>query len=95
MKKDKQRVESEEWDATRFEVFFSLKSHDETDRDFVILEKAYRSMPVPLFEQFLEIFVDRNHNLQAKNKAGQTMLEIIAKHAQSTEYLQAIQQHLN
>ena len=95
MKKDKQRVESEQWDAAHFEAFFTLKSHDQSDRDFVILEKAYRSMPIALFEQFLEMFVARQHNLQAKNKSGQTLAAIIAKHAQSGEYLQAIEQHIH
>ena len=95
MKKDKQRVESEQWDDAHFEAFFTLKSHDGSEQDFVILEKAYRSMPITLFEQFLDMFVTRHHNLQAKNKAGQTMAEIIARHAQSGEYLQAIEQRIH
>mgnify|MGYP000200155769 CR=1 FL=1 len=91
MKKDKQRVESENWDDARLESFLDLKSYDDTDVDYMVLEKAYRAMPLPLFERFLKIFVNAGRNVNAQNPKGETILAVIKKHPQSEDYAKAIE----
>jgi hypothetical protein len=44
------------------------------------------------FEQFVELFKAEGRNLNAVNKDGKTMAEIIRGHAQGEDYLAALTQ---
>ena len=91
MKKDKVRVEEQAFSQEQIESYLDFKSYDEADAQFVMLEKAYRVMPIEFFEKFLDAFVAKGYDLHAKNVDGQTMLELIAPNKAFADYTNAIQ----
>ncbi|BCE00529.1 PA4642 family protein [Marinicellulosiphila megalodicopiae] len=91
MKKDKVRVEEEVFSQSQIESYLECKTYDEADAQFVMLEKAYRSMPLEHFEKFLDVFLAKGYNLNAKNVDGQTISELMIPNKAFQDYLNAIQ----
>ena len=91
-KKDKKAVIQEVITDALLEQFFSLQPPAGVDRDYHILERAYRGLLAPDFARFVDLFVSRGHNLQAKGPQG-TMLEVIRTHRKGGDYAAAIQKH--
>jgi hypothetical protein len=86
LKKDKQKVLNETIADERLEDFFTLEPPAGVERDFHILEKAYRGLQAPDFARFVELFVGRGHNIDAEGPNGK-LESLISTHKLSQEYL--------
>lgn len=91
MKKDKTRVEGEQWSDTQLQEYLYFNTYDGTDRDFHCLYRAYTRMTPSVFEQFIHLFKAQNRNVNATNLEGHTLAEIIATHANGEDYLASLQ----
>ena len=87
LKKDKQKVLDEVFDDERIESFLILEAPEGVNRDFHILEKAYRGMKAEDFEKFLSIF---KGDINATNPDGKTLLDLIKQHRDGTPYAEAL-----
>lgn len=86
MKRDKQRVEGEQWREEQLREYLDFNTYDGTDRDFHCLYRAYTRMNEDTFAQFVELFKQEGRNVSATNKDGQTLAELLKTHKQSEEY---------
>ena len=88
---DKQKVIDEVWDDDRILSFLDKGQFgSEPDQDFGCLLHAYRSMRADDFVRFLAAFKAAGRNLNATSRSGETLLELIADHAQSEEFRAAL-----
>jgi len=92
-KKDKKAVIDEEITEALLEQFFALQAPQGIERDYHVLERAYRGLLAPDFARFVNLFVSRGHNLNARGPDG-TLLEVISTHRKGGDYAAAIQKHL-
>lgn len=92
-KKDKKAVIDEVITDDLMAQFFDLLPPQGIDRDYHILERAYRGLPAPDFARFVDLFVQRKHNLQAKGPQG-SMLDVISTHRKGRPYAEAIKKYL-
>jgi len=90
MKRDKKRVEDEQWSEDQLRVYLDFNTYDGTDRDFHCLYRAYTRMNEAPFEQFIALFKAEGRDINAKNSDGITLAEVIRPHAQSGDYLTAL-----
>ncbi|MBT4521804.1 MAG: hypothetical protein HOC23_17535 [Halieaceae bacterium] len=86
MKKDKQKVLDDVWTEAHIKSFLAIKPHDGTNEDFHMLLKAYQSMRVDDFEQFVVFFGDQNRSINATGLDGRSVLQIINEHRHGAEY---------
>lgn len=86
MRKDKEKVLDEVWTEDHVRSFLEVKSYDGTDEDFHALLKAYQSMRASDFELFVSFFREQGRNLQATDREGRTVLDIVSEHRRSGEY---------
>ena len=93
LKKDKAKVLDEVLDEQRIQSFLDIKPPTGVDADFNVLEKAYRGMPAEYYGTFLDFFIATGRNIDATNPAGKTLRQIVATHAESQDYLDALDQH--
>ena len=91
-KKDKQAVIDEVITDVLMEQFFALQPPQGTERDYHMLERAYRGLPAPDFARFVDLFVARGHQVNSKGPQG-TMLEVISRHRKGGEYAAALQRY--
>lgn len=91
IKKDKQKVLGEHFDDERILSFFEYQPYGDANADYHLLEKAYRGMKADNFATFVGFFVEKGHDIQAKNAQGHTFLETIRDHAQSQDYIATLQ----
>lgn len=91
-KKDKKAVIDEVITDALLEQFFALLPPQGVERDYHILERAYRGLPAADFARFVDLFVARGHNLHTRGPQG-TMLEVIGRHRHGTDYAAAIHKH--
>lgn len=91
MKRDKQRVEGEQWSEEKLRDYLNFTTFDGTDPDFQCLYRAYTRMNQRTFAEFIDLFKNEGRNLQATNRDGQTLADLISRHQQSTDYLAALQ----
>ncbi len=84
------KVTDEVWDDDRVRSFLELEPNGE-DADFHVLTKAYRGMRPDDFERFLAFFVAAGRNLDAQDKSGRTIWEIMANHRQGEDFIKARQ----
>ena len=89
-RKDKVRAENAHVDEAGLRLFLDVKNYDGDNRDYVILERAYRGLTASYFEQFLDIALAEGVDLNAKNQDGQTLAEVMANHSSSEDYLEAL-----
>jgi len=92
-KKDKKAVIQEVITDALLEQFFALQAPAGIDRDYHMLERAYRGLLAPDFARFVDLFVARGHNVGAKGSQG-TMLDVISTHRKGADYATAIRNHL-
>jgi hypothetical protein len=90
MKKDKKRIEEEQWSEEQLLSYLDFKTLDGTDPDFHCLYRAYTRMNASVFEVFVDRFTEAGRNLNAVNKTGQTLADIIADHEKGKAYLSAL-----
>ena len=63
LKKDKQKVLDEVWTEQRVKDFLSVQPAENIDADFHVLLKAYQSMRLENFEEFVGFFVAEGRDL--------------------------------
>lgn len=90
MKKDKQRIEDENWNEEHILSYLNVKSYDGTDPDFFCLYRAYTRMSADVFAIFVELFKESGRNIHAVNKTGQSMADVIAEHKKGKDYIVAL-----
>lgn len=86
-KKDKEKVLDEVWTVERIKSFLDILPAEGVNADFHRLLKAYQQMRVEDFEQFVQFFVESNHDVNAKDPDGNTVLATISTHGHAAPYL--------
>ncbi len=86
LKKDKQKVLGEVFDEERIASFLIGEAPEGVERDYHLLERAYRSMKAENFETFVRLFLEQNLDLNSPGPDGKTLLVRIQEHRQSDEY---------
>ena len=87
MRADKIKVIDEVWDDARIDGFLDKEPLGDEPADFSKLLNAYRSMRFEDFRIFLHRYEARGGDKHARNKAGQTLSDIIKSHRQSAAFL--------
>ncbi len=87
MRADKIKVIDEVWDVARIDGFLDKEPLGDEPADFSKLLNAYRSMRFEDFRIFLQRYEARGGNKHARDKAGQTLSDIIKSHRQSAAFL--------
>ncbi len=90
MKKDKSRVEDEQWNEDQLDEYLNFNTFDGTDRDFHCLYRAYTRMNAEVFHELVKLFKQQQRNIHATNLQGKTLLELINTHAKGQPYAQAL-----
>lgn len=86
LKKDKQKVLGEVFDDERIAGFLTGEAPAGYNRDFYLLERAYRGMKAENFATFVHLFKEQGLDLDSESPEGQTLLTRIGEHTQSEEY---------
>lgn len=89
-KKDKEKVFGGEWTEDMLREFLHADSYDGSDPDYVAAIRAYRHMLPDVFADYVSLFAEEGHNLNAKNADGVTILQTIASHAKGEPYAAAL-----
>lgn len=82
---------NEEWSDERLKAFLALEPPEGMPADYGILLKAYRGMTAELFARFLPFFIEAGLDLNAPREDGSTLLDHVAEHRRSTEYVAALE----
>jgi hypothetical protein len=90
LKKDKAKVLDEVWTEQRVKDFLAVQPAEDVEADFHVLLKAYQSMRLENFEEFITLFVAEGRNINATNPRGETALSIIRQHKKATEYVEIL-----
>jgi hypothetical protein len=91
LKKDKEKVLDEVWTQDRVKDFLNVKPADDIEADFHVMLKAYQSMRLENFEEFVGFFKAEGRDLNATNPKGQTALSIIKQHNKSGAYVEILE----
>jgi hypothetical protein len=91
LKKDKVKVLDEVWNEQRVKDFLLVEAAEDTDADYHVLLKAYQSMRLENFEEFIGFFVAEKRNLNATDSEGNTVLSIVQQHRRSGEYAKILE----
>lgn len=86
-------VTDEVWDDERIRSFLDIEPGDSESADHHVLLKAYRGMRPEDFERFLKFFVEAGRDLDATDKSGRTLWEIIATHRHGAPFIEARKQY--
>jgi hypothetical protein len=86
MKKDKQKVLDEVWTEERVRSFLDVRPHDGSDENFHMLLKAYQSMRPSDFELFIEFFREQNRDINARDREGRSVYDIVSGHRRGAPY---------
>ena len=90
LKKDKQKVLGEVFDDERVKSFLDYQPPAGVNRDFHLLEKAYRGMNIDNFISFIDFFKQAGYDLNATNPAGLTIMQIMNQHRQGQDHAAAM-----
>jgi len=82
-------VTDEVWDDERVKSFLALEPYGDESADFHVLLKAYRGMRPADFERFLIFFMEAGRDINARDKRGRTLWDIIEKHRQGADFIAA------
>src|SRR5690554_6379698 len=93
MAKDKAPEYFTEWTDEMIERFFeSLRGAGErNEKDFDVAVYAYHFMLPDTYARFLTLFKQKGADINAKNSNGQTILQYIATHGRSADYVNTLQ----
>ncbi len=80
-------VTDEVWDDDRVKSFLEMEPYGDESADFHVLLKAYRGMRPDDFSRFLRFFVEAGREINARDKQGRTLWDIIEKHRQGAEFI--------
>lgn len=90
LKKDKQKVLGEVFDDDRIREFLAYPAPAGVNPDFHLLERAYRGMQLENFETFLKFFAEQGRDINATNRDGKTLLELVQTHRAFGDYADAL-----
>ncbi|SDZ94148.1 PA4642 family protein [Microbulbifer marinus] len=90
LKKDKQKVLGEVFDDERIAGFLVGEAPEGVNRDYYLLERAYRSMKADNFATFIRLFQEQNLDLDSPGPDGKTLLARIEEHRQGTDYAEIL-----
>ncbi|SHF00339.1 hypothetical protein SAMN04487965_1142 [Microbulbifer donghaiensis] len=90
LKKDKQKVLGEVFDDQRIAGFLIGEAPEGVNRDYYLLERAYRSMKAESFATFVRLFQEQNLDLDSPGPEGKTLLARIEDHRQGAEYAEVL-----
>ncbi len=90
LKKDKQKVLGEVFDDERVKSFLEFLPPEGINRDFHLLEKAYRGMNIENFITFVDFFKEAGYDLNATNPDSLTMVQVMNQHKQGADYAEAL-----
>jgi hypothetical protein len=90
LKKDKQKVIGEIFDDGRIAGFLIGEAPADMQRDFYLLERAYRSMKAENFETFVRLFCTQGLDLNSRGPDGKTLLARIEEHRQGSDYARTL-----
>ena len=93
VKKDKAKVTDEVWTEQRVKDFLEIQPAEDIEADFHVVLKAYQSMRLENFEEFIGFFVTEGRNINATNPKGETVLSIVKQHRSSTEYADVLEKN--
>lgn len=82
-------VTDEVWDDDRIKSFLDLEPYGHESADFYVLLKAYRGMRPDDFERFLRFFVEAGRDLDATDRSGRTIWDIMARHRHGAPFIEA------
>jgi len=89
-KKDKEKIFGGEWTEDMLREFLDANSYGGNDADYVAAIRAYQHMLPETFAEYVELFKKEGHDLNAKNAAGDSILQTIAGHKTGTPYADAL-----
>ncbi len=92
MRPDKAKVVDEVWDDARIESFLDKGAMGVEDAEFSQLLHAYRSMRVDDFQRFISKFKARGGRVDAADRQGRTLAQVIAKHSKAAAFIDILQQ---
>ncbi|OUS26790.1 hypothetical protein A9Q99_16355 [Gammaproteobacteria bacterium 45_16_T64] len=93
LKKDKVKVIDEELNDEKISRFLTLKPYGDESEDFHILTRAYRGLPIPYFERFLEMFLAEKRDINAKNAKGISFMASIEGNVRFPEFVEILKQN--
>lgn len=82
-------VTDEVWDDDRVKSFLDIEPYGDESADFHVLLKAYRGMRPDDFERFLVFFMEADRDINARDKRGRTLWDIIEHHRQGADFIAA------
>ncbi|GAA5316999.1 MAG: hypothetical protein AseanaTS_22030 [Candidatus Pelagadaptatus aseana] len=86
LKKDKQKVLGEVFDDARIKTFLDYEAYGDANRDFHVLEKAYRGMKAENFETFVRFFKEDQRDINAVGPEGKNILQVVREHRHGSDY---------
>ena len=86
MRPDKAKVVDEIWDDERIDSFLSKAPMGDEGAEFSALLNAYRSMRVEDFGRFLLKFKANGGSVDAKDKDGRSLSQVIESHTKSEPF---------
>ncbi|MFT4613076.1 MAG: hypothetical protein ACI9NT_000210 [Bacteroidia bacterium] len=86
MRKDKAKVLDEVWTEDRVRNFLEVRTYDGGNEDFHMLLKAYQSMRASDFELFISFFLQQKRDLNATDKDGRSVIDVISTHRHGAQY---------
>lgn len=92
-KKDKQKVIGEGFEQEKLEFFLNQQPIEGENKDFYILLRAYRGLPIDAFSDFLELCSNNQINIQAKSKTGETILDICKENQAHQGYTEILEKY--
>jgi hypothetical protein len=88
---DKVQVIDEVWDEDRLRGFLDRRPPgDGTDADFFVLLAAYQGMRPGDFRRFLPLFTAAGRDLDARDRRGRTLADLVARHRHGHPFLEAL-----
>jgi hypothetical protein len=90
LKKDKAKVVDEVWTQDRVKEFLVMEPAENVEKDFHMLLKAYQSMRVDNFADFVGYFVEEGRDVNSKGPSGETVLSIVKEHRNSGEFVEVL-----
>ena len=89
-RKDKQKVVDEVWTAERIRSFLDLQPPAGMDADFHRLQRAYQSMRIEDFADFIKLFVAAGERLDARGPEQQTLLDELERHRHGAAFAEIL-----
>lgn len=77
----------EEWSDERVRGYLNRETTEGENPDFHVLYTAYKHMRSCDFERFVTFFQEAGRDINAQNKSGQTMLDIVRTHGKAAEFV--------